>query len=478
MDDYGIKSEPQGRRGAWVFGGAFAVLLAVLMFLSGTIYQYNLPQVSATRPSNGYLNKRETSSGYADWETVEKVYSPIAGKISEVCVVEGDRIKKGQTLFRLSFDRSEAERRLREIENSRAKLEIDIQGLYLRIERAERSIADSQASKAESRRLYDRAASKVTTSNEVELIDNDIRKAEQTLADTIILYEAGAVPRRDVTAAEDSIESLRQKRDSTIKSQTDQLEKDAENLESMYKNISSYEKPIADSRTDLAQLDLDLQSRKHDMISLDMQMEPYVELLAQYDANPAIVSNIDGIVLTVSFEKGQNVAENALAATVAVGNSYIVGCSISLENNFVFLGDTCELSNTAHALYGDIISIAPGDRGKALEIRIISDEVTVGETFEILFRRQSDVRYTLVPNGALNQDSNGYYLNQVKKRAGLLGNEFFLDRIDVFIGDSDSQNTVITGGIRFFEPIMLTSDKPVQPGDIVTLLNESDFFAD
>ena len=478
MSEYSKKTESTGRRRAWAIGGVFAALLAAMMFFSGTIYYYDLPRVSATSPGNGYLNKRETSSGYADWETVDKVNSQIAGKIAEVYVSEGDRVYAGQVLFGMYYDRDELERKLREIENSREKLEFDIQGIRLRMDRNRRNLAEYAASQSDARAQYEKAATKVTTSNELELIDNSIRKAEKSLAETQYLYEAGAATQREVTNAEESLESLHIQRESTVKSIREQKEKDADNLETLERNISSYDKSIADTRADMTQLELDLASREFDRKSYDLQSEPHLAALATYDGHPVIVSPSDGVILTLPVEAGQSVGENALMATIGVGISYIIECSIPFDNNFIFPGDEVELSNTAHVLYGYITSIAPGERGKAIKIRAVSEEITVGETFDLTFARRSDIRYTLVPNGALKQDSDGYYLNQIKKRNGLLGDEFYLERLTVYIGDSDSQNTVITGGLRFFEPIMLTSDKPVQPGDAITLINEADFFAD
>ena len=477
MSETDKKTESAGRSRAWAFGGVFAALLAALMFFSGTIYQYNLPQVTATSPRNGYLNKRETSSGYADWEAVEKIYAPIAGEVAEVYIKEGDWVNAGQPIVRMTYNRSDSERKLQDIENSRNKLAIDIEGINLRIERTKRAISDHTANQAEAKRQYDKAATKSTTSNDLELQDIDIRKANQTLEDTQLLYDLGAATQREVTAAQDNLATLKLKRESTVKSIEEQKEKDADSLDSLWRAYTSYQKTIADSKADLTQLEFDLESRSFDLTSYDLQSAPYNETLAEFDANGVITAKSDGVVLSVNAEAELNIGEKALVATVGVGNTYVIECQISLDNNFVFPGDSCELSNTAHVLYGLITSITPGDRGKALKIEISSDEVTAGETFNLTFERRSDVRYTLVPNGALNQDSDGYYVNQVKKRNGLLGDEYYLSRLDVYIGDSDSQNTVLTGGMRFFEPIVLTSDKTVQPGDTITLINEADFFA-
>jgi hypothetical protein len=46
----------------------------------------------------------------------------------------------------------------------------------------------------------------------------------------------------------------------------------------------------------------------------------------------------------------------------------------------------------------------------------------------------------------------------------------------VYIGDSDSQNTAITDGFFFTEPVMVTSNKSVSAGESIILENASDFF--
>ena len=84
----------------------------------------------------------------------------------------------------------------------------------------------------------------------------------------------------------------------------------------------------------------------------------------------------------------------------------------------------------------------------------------------------------LVPNGAVNMDSDGYFVYYIKKRRGILGDEYYADRITVYVGDSDNENTIITRGITFFEPMVLLADKPLSNGDTIKVKNEGDFFVD
>ena len=57
-----------------------------------------------------------------------------------------------------------------------------------------------------------------------------------------------------------------------------------------------------------------------------------------------------------------------------------------------------------------------------------------------------------------------------------MGNEYYLERLNIFIGDSDHQNTQVVRGITFFEPIVLVSSKALSAGATVVLKNPEDFF--
>ena len=86
------------------------------------------------------------------------------------------------------------------------------------------------------------------------------------------------------------------------------------------------------------------------------------------------------------------------------------------------------------------------------------------------------VSFILVPNGAVNRDNDGYFLNQIRRRQGILGTEFYTIRQDIFIGGSDSTHTAVIRGIQTFEPIAVLSDRPFTHGQTIRLQNEGDLF--
>jgi len=106
----------------------------------------------------------------------------------------------------------------------------------------------------------------------------------------------------------------------------------------------------------------------------------------------------------------------------------------------------------------------------------MSEEVSEGETFDITFEKISSSSFTLVANSAINQDNDGYFLYQIKRRRSIMGEEYYLERLNIFIGDSDRQNTAVLRGITFFEPVVLVSNKALDTGVTVSLKNPEDFF--
>lgn len=405
-------------------GGFFFALLALLIFFSKTIYHYRLPKVTAAIPYNGKLSKMEISSGTAAWDKVENLYAAAGGTVAEVMVREGEQVKAGQVLFRMEYDREETERKLKEIQINREKLRIETEAVQLKLEKA--NGAD-----------YDLA-----------LLELEIKQAKKRVQDSEIIYEVGGISRNQLEEERDKLQSL-----------TIQREELKSNIADQYISWQ-----------------LELQTKEAEQQSLALQEEPYRKILADYDEYAVITAPADGQVLTVTAEKGAAVGEHELLAALGAGDEFIIKCNLSADNNFVKAGDSCKLTNTSHALEGVVSMVTPSEQGKTVCVTLVSDAVTSGETFDLVFEKESDVSYVLVPNGALNQDNDGYYIYQIKRRNGIMGKEYYLERLNVYISDSDSDHTAILKGITFFEPVLALSDKPVASGDVINLENAGDFF--
>lgn len=425
-------------------GGFFLAALILLIFFSKTVYTFNLPTVTAVKPQKGTLDKLEVSTGIADWADVKNVYAPVAGTAGKVFVKEGDRVMAGQALFQMDFDRDEAERKLKEIENNKKKLQTDIQNINLQMDKINRSIKG--LSDGEDASNYD-----------LKAIDLEIRKAEDALDKAKFQYENGQISLSDLKAAENALQALNLKRE---------------------KAERTLSETGANYKSEKDALELQLQAKNADLATLALQEKSCRKTLEDYDTYAVITAPVDGTLSTLKVDQGAKVDENAPVLSIGTGSRFTAECTVSLENDFVVPGDACELDNASHVLKGVVSAVTPGEKGKTVKIDVDSGEVTAGETFDVTFEKKSATSYTLVPNEALGQDDDGYFLNVIKRREGILGKEYYIERLDVYIGDSDAQNTAIVKGITFFEPIVLVSDKPVTEGDAVNLENVGDFFED
>jgi len=437
-------------------GAIIFAALVLLLFFSKTIYTYNMPEVTGTRPKRGGLSKLEISSGIAGWAETETMYAVRAGSVGRVHVREGDRVEKNQILFEMDFDLIAAERRLAETENNISKMEADIRGLYSRLDNINDALAsvnfDFNASPVtggtamSSRTLSNYTMVSIDTaennlSGQAGLIALELEKAAIIFRNTQFAFELGSQSRNDLLNAENNLKAL------------------------FYK----YEAEVNDLSHSIALKQIDLENLK-------LARESIREILRDYRNNRVVRAPSDGVVISLPAERGKFFQENALLASIGVGREFIVECQVSLDNNFISPGDTCELSNASHTLRGTVQRVRPSAHGKIVTVAIASDEVTDGETFTVAFDKNTAASFTIVPNSAINQDSDGYFIYQIKRRKGIMGDEYYLERVNVYLGDSDHQNTIIVRGITFFEPIVLISNRALSAGNVVTLLNAEEFF--
>jgi multidrug efflux pump subunit AcrA (membrane-fusion protein) len=414
-------------------GAVIFIFLVLLLFLSRTIYSYNLPEVTGTKPTRGSLSKLEISSGIARWAETESVYAVSGGTAGRVYVKEGDYVEKDQVLFEMVFDVQAVERRVMEINNNIYKLDADIGSLKSRLSNIRNALKAASVDGS--------VNSMNTLSGQAGLIALEFSRAVTLAQNAQLSFELGMQSKNELLNAENNLKSLFYK-----------YETEAEEVEHSIV---------------IKQIEIDIQK---------LSRESILKTLSDYLDNTVVKAPAEGSVIELTVERGKFFPENALLVSIGVGDEFVVECSVSLDNNFVNPGDTCELSNASHVLKGNVRRVRPSAQGKTVLITVLSDEVSDGETFEVTFEKVSSASFTLVPNSAVNQDNDGYFIYQIKKRKGIMGEEYYVERLNIYIGDSDHQNTAAIRGIIFFEPIVLVSDKVLSAGLTVRLKNPENFF--
>ena len=472
---YHKTQKPMPRLNVKKVGAIFLALIVLLIFFSRTIYEHNLPRVTAVRPQTGRLSKLEVSRGVAAHAEVENIFAAVTGIVEELLVREGETAKQGQELLRLSFDKDAAERRLADLQNSRGRISNEIQNLNLQIERINRQIEDliseSYAEEYISRHQLDSLAV------DIRMAQTELRFARETYSELRDYYDRDDEARRrarlDVDRAHSRLQSLQLQQEEAERNLERQLERERE---SVAQREQSRQTRLADLQGEVASLQNSVRSRNLDLEGISLQEAPYRAALEDFEAFAVIAAPVSGTVLSVNVVSGELVRENQLMVSVGMAGEFVVECIVSLDNNFVIPGDIVELSNMSNRLVGTVLNVTPAAHGKVVQVGFASDQVTPGETFDITFQKDSETTFTLVPNGALRQDNDGFFVNQIRRRDGIMGMEYYLARVPVFIGDSDNRNTAIVQGITFFEPIAHICSRAISPGDVIFLENEADFF--
>lgn len=404
-------------------GITILAILVLCLFLSKTIYSFNMPQITATIPFNGKLNKTETANGIANWAEKESVCIEVAGKVEEVLVKEGETVYKGQELVRLSVNNDEMNK-IKELKIARAKLDLDIENINIKIGKAN---ADLTALKTEQAQ--------------------EIKKAQDNYDRMNSLYQAGAIAQVEWETAEYNLKST----------------------------IDKYNKLVADLKNLILTYNQDIKGKQLDLKNNDVQLARYNDILS---TNGNIKAETAGIVGEIAISKGDIVTANQSVMTIGIGEKFTIECSIPLENSFVASGDTCELTNSTHSFEGTVDRIVADEKTKTVSITVSDGNITPNESFSITFSKEGEQIEKLVPNEAIQQDSSGYFLYKISRREGVLGDEYYTEKLPIYIGDSDNTNTVILNDIGFFEPVVLSGNKPFSEGDTIVLKNGGDFFAE
>ena len=244
----------------------------------------------------GQYTRRERVEGYLALDTgAARVLVPDGGRITELMIKEGDEVKAGDAMARISYDRtiasgaSTSEAVAAEMQNRRTMLEK---------EQVQQQELGAQQLEQVRRRQRD-------LQNELEQIDREARLQETRIAsasDQLTRYKGLAGEKNFVSEA-----LLKQKNDEV----TDQQIK----LQSLKRQRSQVERDLASARLEEPTINLRTRSQ---IEQLSRQMSELKEGLAQVEAKRETVirAPATGVVTNIAVNRGQSVAADSPLATV------------------------------------------------------------------------------------------------------------------------------------------------------------------
>lgn len=190
-----------------IIGSSVGVLLLIIVIASIFATRTDVPEVTVvkveTRPE---LRSTVTSSGEVRPIQFMNLTSEVQGKIEEITVKEGDKVKKGDVLVRLDPDQLESSTDAQFAAYQSAQ--DDVRSSQTQVSAAQNNLAQAQQSLNQAEVAVDSARQNVITSEtEVNRAQVDLNAAQREMKRSERLVESGVVSRQELDTNRDKYET-------------------------------------------------------------------------------------------------------------------------------------------------------------------------------------------------------------------------------------------------------------------------------
>ena len=482
------------------FAIIFFVALIILTFFSNTIMNYSLPEVTTETIYNGSVSQKVRCQGAVEVSLDQDV--TVSGKrvVKEVFFEDGDTVKEGDVIMTFeeeeNTDLKDAEEELEQLESDYEKQTLRVGPDYSEqlsainaasdevtvaeaaVEQAkadEASLATARAELDDLQAKYDEKFAEVAPLTEKFNAINELDREQQTPEDQAFIDEY-----------------------STLSGELDIIKNDLDNKSGEVATLEA--KPtVADAEADLATKKATLESLQLSLVSkkkedgvtaqtnaiddanaekkIDKQKDK-IDKLKDTDDYKELKATGTGIISGLTYKPGDTIdAETQVASIQLADSGYVVTCTIPKKDSQVLrVGNEAEIEN----LWGDDVSASirsikadPSNPNQQSIVKFeVKGNVQVGETLQFAVGNKTGKYDTVIPNGAVKEDSGGKFVYVVKVRATPLGNRYITKKVNVDVLASDTANSAISGDVSELDNVIINSSKPLDDGQQVRLTDK------
>ena len=192
-----------------------------------------------------------------------------------------------------------------------------------------------------------------------------------------------------------------------------------------------------------------------------------------------IKANVSGTVSSVAVTAGKTVAKDETLATIEVPDlGYTLKFSVTNEQaRRIHPGDSAKVSSSYWGMKAEAVLTAiktdPQNplTNKILEFDIYGD-VAAGTQLSISVGEQGEMYDFVVPNNAVQSDSNGQFIYIIEARNSPLGNRYLAKRVNVQTIVKDDNNSAITGAINYGDYVITLAPSGIKNGTQVRLADD------
>lgn len=438
-----------------VFTGFIVFLVGMWLctLISKSVYTTKLPMVSTALPESKYIEHRVEAEGIVVEGGKQAVTSLSGLRVESLMVKTGDRVKAGDVLFQVDLDD------LKEIiEEKQAKidsLQMEINAIITNKELVQQK---RELEEARAREDYDTTSRLENT--DVGRAADQVARAEEALEDFLNDSDRWPASEEERKEKEQELRDALQSAayaEADAKRERDQMIKDAGR--SVEDNVFPEN---ADATLSVSQLELS---------ELKEDLSPYLEVL---NDQGNITSSIDGTITDIFVEVGGRVPDSAVM--LLTDDSLPCQFKVTLDKQqkqYVGFGDQVSVkldgsSNTVDAVvhYFGESQAMPGSFETLIDL---PGEMGVpGLSGKLICSKQGEKYSCCISPAAVYKDGNRNYVYVLKTREGILGEEYYVEEVNVRVLDeNDSWVAVEYGVIDNDSLIIISADKEIRKGDTV-----------
>jgi multidrug efflux pump subunit AcrA (membrane-fusion protein) len=398
----------------------FITLLVLLTFFSKTINNFLLPEVECTNLTSGTLTKEVTSQGEILPLNTETINSYGTWKITAIKVKEGEKVAKGDTLA--IVDLSDSKLELRKMELNILKLENEL-------------------------KLYKNGFQTVNTDqykSDADAAFESVKKAEKKLKDQKELYSYDAVTHESVDEAEEQLSTA--KRDYTQKQKLLE-QKEAE-----------IQKSGVDYSTNVSEKDAELKVAR-------LELE---DIKKNTPDNGIIKAPADGTISSIMAQKGTivNSGQQIFEIVKDQAGAFIKWTLDSKAASQADKGASVTFTDSEKQEFNGTVKdkkflVKANTYEYTAEVREKGKEFEIGEKLDVLIQKKSVPYPKLLPNSSIIEEGGKSCVYVLKIKDGILGEEEYVDKIEVTVTEADDLYSAVSGSITDEDKIVMYSSKPL-----------------
>ncbi|MDE6203649.1 MAG: hypothetical protein K2O16_06490 [Lachnospiraceae bacterium] len=419
----------------------FAVFLIAMMMctvISRSIYAHRLPMVGTCQPESKYVEHKVEAEGIVV-AGGEKTVTYLPGlRIDAMPVHAGDRVEEGDILFQIDLEDLGKMIEDKRTEISKVSLQIDaiLENQAIAQQKKELELARAREDYDTTARIQDTQVGRATESYSQAQEDLEENGGDESLKDAL---QSAAYEEADAKAQRDEAVKLAGRKVEDI------------------------------LLPDNAASDLEVAQVEKASLWADMQ-----ELQKIVDSQGIVKAPFGGVITEILAGVGDRVPDTAVLL-------------ISDESLPCQLKVTLDKEQKKYISLGDEVSVKIEGAGRALEDKIgyLAESRTAPEKYEALIElpqntgvpgasgtiarsENGEKHKCCIPVTALNTQEDRNYVYVLKEREGILGQEYYVDEMNVKVIDKNENWAALEEGtLDKDSKVVISSTMEIKKGDVV-----------